>query len=105
VQNGKPVPNTNKYKFSIKCHNFYHLRKTDYHGPPQTTAVGFSLSDDLANESEVLTRPAVMDNVLNTTESLFGGSEANPFMAAMAGVNKAGYGNKQTTTGTIEGLL
>jgi hypothetical protein len=105
VQNGRPVPNTNKYKFSLKCHNFYHMKKTDFHGPPQTTAVGFSLSDELANESEVLSRPAAMGTVLDTTESLFGGTDANPFMAAMAGINKAGPGNSQTTTNTIEGLL
>jgi hypothetical protein len=73
VQNGKPVANTNKYKFSIKCHNFFHVKKTDYHGRPQTTAVGFPLSEELANEAEVLSRPAVMSNVLGGTESLFGG--------------------------------
>jgi hypothetical protein len=105
LQNGKPVANANKYKFSIKCHNFFHLKLTDYHGPPQTTAVGFSLSNELANESEVLTRPAVMSNVLGASENLFGGIDANPFMAAMSGNNKNDSGNMQTNASTFENLL
>ncbi|KAJ4286936.1 hypothetical protein N0V90_012816 [Kalmusia sp. IMI 367209] len=72
----------------------------------RTTAIGLSLSDDLANESEVFwSRPAVMDHVLSTTESLLGGTDANPSMSAIASVNKAGPGNQSTTTNTADGLL
>lgn len=64
-----------------------------------------ALSDDLINESEILKRPTVMDDVLGASEGLFVGTDANPFMATMAGVNKAGHGNAQTTTSTIDSLL
>ncbi|KAL1979069.1 hypothetical protein VTN96DRAFT_7093 [Rasamsonia emersonii] len=40
MSNDKIVATSDKKEFSIKCHNFFHIKKTDWHGPPQTTSVG-----------------------------------------------------------------
>ena len=105
TRNGQIVPNKNKYKFSLKCHSFYHMKMTDYHGHPQTTAIGFSLSDDLMSQTEALKAPAVVDNALVATQNLFGSTDANPFMYAMSNTGKNPVGSGQTNANSIDGLL
>ncbi len=78
-KNGRAVPDTNKYMFSVKCHNVLHIKKTDYRGPPQTAAVGYSVTSDIMNSAEPLSKPAVMDSILGQTSGLFGNLDANPF--------------------------
>ena len=73
------VPSSTKYEFSIKCHNFLHFEKSDFHGPPQTSAIGMMVGDDLMKQAQPLSKPKAVSTVMNSTGSLFGGANMNPF--------------------------
>lgn len=73
------VTNSTKYEFSIKCHNFLHLETSDWHGPPQTSAIGMMVGDDLMKMAQPLSKPKAVSTVMNSTGSLFGGANMNPF--------------------------
>lgn len=73
------VPSSTKYEFSIKCHNFLGMGFTDWHGPPQTSAIGMILSDDFMRSAQSMSKPKVTTNVMNSTSNLFGSGNVNPF--------------------------
>ncbi|KAL1978952.1 hypothetical protein VTN96DRAFT_8107 [Rasamsonia emersonii] len=84
MSNDKIVATSDKKEFSIKCHNFFHIKKTDWHGPPQTTSVGFMASNELLTEAESLSKPAISENVLNRTGGLFTTGNVNPFLTIVS---------------------
>lgn len=77
VVNGRSVPGNEGLGFSIKCHNFVHLEKVDWHGAPQAASTGMELSNDILSMAQTLTKPAVAQSILSQTGDIFQGS--NPF--------------------------
>lgn len=105
-QGDKVIPNSAKLEFSIKCHSFIHFELTDYHGPPQNSAIGMMVSNDFMSQAKPLSKPKALSTVMNTTSNLFGGAAAsasghggmNPFapmgqQGFAAGDNKGGSNN------------
>lgn len=99
-QGDTPVMNTAKYEFSIKCHNFMHFEETDFHGPPQTSAVGMMVGDDLMSLAKPLKKPNAVGAVMNSTGSLFAGGNMNPF-AQMSAPMPVNPGEKQGPGGNF----
>jgi hypothetical protein len=101
-QGDQIVANSTKYEFSIKCHAFVHLETTDWHGPPQTSAIGVMVSNDFMSAAKPLSKPKAVSTVMNTTSTLFGsgGGNMNPF-AGMNVRQTANEGEKQGPAGFL----
>lgn len=64
-----------------------------------------SLSEELANAPEVLSRPIITELLSGSIESMVSGVDPKMFMVAMAGINKPGAGNPSGNMAMIRRLL
>jgi len=86
MEGGKLTSDPGKYELSIKIHNMWHVKKVSYHSPPQSSATGFEVSDDIFAESEVLEPMSNVGSTFDSTASAFSGGAMNPFFNATAGI-------------------
>lgn len=88
ITEGKPVASGTKYQFSIKLHNMFHMKNVPYRSPPQASATGFEVSDDMFEMAESLSTPSVTSAAFNDTAGMFTPGNINPF--ASASMNMSG---------------
>ena len=90
-ENGRMIPNPGKYDLSVKIHNMFHIKKVDYHSPPQASSTGFEIPDDIMSSAESLDSVSNLGSVLGATSSAFASGGINPFhnVTASMGVNSA----------------
>lgn len=86
--NGKLTSEPNKYELSIKIHNMLHVKKVPYHSPPQSSATGFEVSEDMFSEAEILEPMSNMGMAFNDTASAFATPGPNPFLNVAASVTE-----------------
>jgi len=87
LEGGKLIPDPGKYELSIKIHNMFHIKKVNYHSPPQAGATGFEVSDDIFGDSEVLEQVSGMDSMFSNTAGSFNNVGTNPFFGVNAAIS------------------
>lgn len=100
MEGGKLIPDPGKYELSIKIHNMFHSKKVFYHSPPQSSATGFEVDQDIFDDAEVLVQSSNTSSAFDSTSSAFSGGAVNPFF----GVNAAVSQNSASGQGT-NGLI
>lgn len=89
MRGGKMHANTTKYELSIKIHNMFHMKKVNYHSPPQAASTGFEVTDDMLDETESLEPVSNVGAMMSDTAGAFSTSSANPFFGSIASVTSS----------------